>query len=131
MSTLDQEIENLNNLNTWSSVKTFSLTLRNCTGTINGSLSFRMRNDNKALYLYGSRLYISSFSRTAANPGFNFSNTDVPSSGSFLVGFRGESANESVSINFSSKTITTNETFSSSSGTRLTLMIMPAILYFN
>lgn len=127
MSTLDQEIIDLK---TWSASKTLSLSLRNCTGTINGSFYYSLRNDNKAMMISG-RVYISNFSRTGANPGFTFANaTGFPSSGSYSIGFRGESPIESVGMNFSSKTITSNETFSNCSGTRLTFMVPITTFYF-
>lgn len=126
MSTLDQEVSNLTN---WGSSKTLTLTLKNCTGTINGSISYRIRNDNKMMMISGGRVYISSFSRTSSNPGFTFSSSDtsLPSSGSYLIGYRGESPLEPINLNFSGKTITTNQTFSNCSGSRLTFIIFPCM----
>ncbi len=127
MSTLDQEIEGLKE---WSSPTLLSLSLRNCTGTINGGISYQIRSDKKAILINGGRIYISNFSRTTNNPGFNFTRpTDFPSSGTCTIGHRGESAAEIITLGFSTNAITTTETFTNCSGTRLTFVIYTTIIY--
>ena len=132
MSTLDQAMNYLADVAqgyTWSSAKSFSLTRKNCNGTINGSFSYRIRSDNKAIVISG-RVYITSFSRTGANPGFTFADIGIPTTaGNHMIGYRGESPIESLNINFGARTITTNETFSNCSGSRLTFMVPETVLH--
>ena len=125
MGTIDQAMNYLADVAegyTWGSRNNLTLSRYNCSGTINGSFSYRIRSDNKAI-LIGGRVYISSYSRTGSNPGVTFSDIGVTSSLGFAVGYRGESPTETVNLSFSNHRINTNETFSNATGTRLTLMI--------
>lgn len=130
MSTLDQAMNYLADVAqgyTWSDRKTMSLSKYNCGGTINGTFTYRIRSDNKAMSIQG-RVYISSFSRSGANPGVTFADIGITSSVGHAIGFRGESPSETVNISFSNRRINTNETFTNASGTRLTLMVPETII---
>ena len=130
MSTLDQAMNYLADVAqgyTWGSSKNLTLSRYNCSGTINGGFSYRIRSDNKAIKI-GGRVYISSFSRTGANPGVTFADIGVTSSQGYPVGYRGESPAETVNLSFVNHRINTNETFTNASGTRLTLMIPDTII---
>ena len=136
MSTLNDAMDYLAdhavNLDEWESAKNLSLTGNiNCSGTRNGSIVYRLRKDHKAILLYG-RVYISSYSRSGANPGVRFTVPEAgfPNSGIYC-GSRGESGVEAVTINLSQGTLTTTETFSNATGTRLTLIIPCALILKN
>lgn len=136
MSTLDQAMNYLAdhaiNLDQWETAKNLSLTGNiNCSGTRNGSFVYRLRKDHKAILIWG-RMYISGYSRSGANPGVRFT---VPEAGfpnsAIYCGFRGESSVEAIQINLSQGTITTTETFSNASGSRLTFIIPNALILKN
>ena len=121
-------INEIYGLSAWGSQSALTLSLYHCTGTINGSFYYRKRADGKAYYIFG-RVYINGFSRTGANPGVVASQLNLGSGSSPRIGFRGESPIESVDLSFSNGRITTSESFSNASGSRLTLMIPPAIVF--
>lgn len=131
MSTLDQAMNYLADVAqgyTWSNQQTLNLSRYNCSGTITGSILYRVRSDKKAIVLWG-RVYISSYSRSGSNPGFTFTALDgVSKSQNYYIGIRGESAAEMFQINFSTCRLTTTETFTNATGTRLTCIIPGALI---
>lgn len=131
MSTLDQAMNYLADVAqgyTWGPRQSLSLTRKGCNGTINNAINYRIRSDKKAIWLHG-RVYISNYSRTGANPGFTFADIGIPANAqSCIIGYRGESPSEVVSLYWDSRNITTTETFSNAGGTRLTFVIPSTIV---
>lgn len=100
-----------------------------CNGTINGYIDYKIDKARKSVWLTG-RVYISSFSRTGANPGVILPNIGISMTSDAAVGYRGESPVELVMFNAESGRLSTLESFSNASGTRLTLMVPPSVFYY-
>ena len=127
MSTLDQAMNYLADKE-WGPIKYLSLGLYRCSGTINGSISYQLRNDGKAAYVRG-RVYISNFTRSGANPGFTYTKPDGWNiTGSYSVGHRGENATEFVQFYASTYVINTTETFQNATNGRLTFIIPGSLI---
>lgn len=101
-----------------------------CNGTINGYLDYKIDAAKKKVWLAG-RIYISNFSRTGANPGVILPDIGIDATSDLSVGYRGESPVELVVFNANSRRLSTLESFSNASGTRLTLMVPPSVVYYD
>jgi hypothetical protein len=121
---------------TFENVTVSNQAVYHCSGTINGFPAFKVSSDNKFLWISG-RPYISSYSRSGANPGISFQTNLTPSSTvSRVVGIRGEGTEsvypEIVTLSIDTTgaaTLTTSETFSNAShGNRLIFIIPSCII---
>lgn len=119
----------------FSDVTVSSKTLYHCSGTINGFPAFKVSSDKKFLWISG-KPYISSYSRSGANPGISFqTNLTPPSTVSRVVGIRGEGTDglypESVTLYIDTTgaaSLTTSETFSNASHSNRLIFIIPSCI---
>lgn len=122
ISAAENNIDSLNQSlanSVMSIAQVLSASLYNCTGTITGSISFRYTQDHKYACIWG-RIRITNFSRTGSNPGVTLA-LPFHADATYMVGYRGESPIEIVSINLISGTLTTTESYSNATGNVLTL----------